>query len=344
MLSVLTALLLFTSASFGQEAAAPTLNLGDRAPVLGSGEWIKGDPVEAFESGRVYVIHTWATWSAPSTEAVAYLTELQRKYEEQGLVVIGQNLWETDAAAVRPLVEEMDDEVGFRVVLDEPSGREGHMARNWMAAAGRKSIPCAFVVDQQGRIAWIGHPMKLEPVLKKVLAGSFDPKAEAEKDKQIRALEQRLNTARRNDDTDEALRIADEIVRIRPELAMLKFEMLRDEERWDEAYAFAEATIPAIDDAAALNELAWRIVDPEDPYPSQNLDVALKAASRANELTDGRDPMILDTFARACWLNGEKAKALELQQKAVENNTYPQFEEDMADRLRQYRSGQQERQ
>ena len=54
--------------------------------------------------------------------------------------------------------------------------------------------------------------------------------------------------------------------------------------------------------------------------------------------------MILDTFARVCWLNGEKAKAAELQQRAVQNNTYSQFEEDMADRLRQYRNGQQERQ
>lgn len=350
-IALVTALLMITSMAHAQEApqaAQPTLKIGDKAPPLGEGEWIKGEPIDEFESGKVYVIENWATWCAPCIDAIPHVTALQKKYTDQGLVVIGQNMWEDDPSAVKPFVEKMGDKMDYRVVMDEPSGQQGYMAKTWMAAAGRNGIPCAFIVDQQGTIAWIGHPMAMEPVLKRVLAGDFDPRAEVEKEKQIKELQKQLNAAMREDDTDEALRIFDEMARVRPEMAgqlgLTKFQMLREEDRWDEAYATADKAIPAVEDAQALNELAWRIVDPEDPYPQQNLEVAMKAAARANELTKGEDAMILDTYARVCWLKGDKAKALELQQKAVNKNDNPDFAEEMADRLHEYKQAEQNRQ
>ena len=59
------------------------------------------------------------------------------------------------------------------------------MATTWMAAAGRDSIPTAFIVNQQGRIAWIGHPMEMtEKLWDDILAGHYDvAKAAADYDK-----------------------------------------------------------------------------------------------------------------------------------------------------------------
>jgi len=347
LLTMLAAILLLASGAYAQDAATePKLKVGDKAPPLGTGEWVKGDPVDEFESGKVYVIENWATWCGPCIAAIPHVTEIQHKYKDQGLIVIGQNMWESDPSAVEPFVEKMGDKMDYRVVMDEPSGQEGYMAKNWMAAAGRNGIPCAFIVDQKGTIAWIGHPMQMEPVIKKVLAGDYDAKAEAEKEKQFNELGQKLTQAMRDDNKDEALKIADEMSKLRPEmagqLAMMRFEMLKEEDRWDEAYAAAEKAIPTIEDAQALNTLAWRIVDPEDPYPQQNLEVAKKAADRANELTNGEDAMILDTVARVYWLRGDKKKALEFQQKAVDLNDDPQFDKEMADRLKEYKEGQAE--
>src|SRR5687767_8682204 len=277
LLTMLAAILLLASGAYAQDAAEePKLKVGDKAPPLGTGEWVKGDPVDEFESGKVYVIENWATWCGPCIAAIPHVTEIQHKYKDQGLIVIGQNMWESDPSAVEPFVEKMGDKMDYRVVMDEPSGQEGYMAKNWMAAAGRNGIPCAFIVDQRGAIAWIGHPMAMEPVLKKVLAGDYDPIAEAEKDKRIKELQKELNAAMSDDDTDEAIRVIDEMSKVRPEragqLAMTKFNLLTNEDRWDEAYAAADKAIPAIEDAQILNELAWRIVDPEDPYPQQNLE------------------------------------------------------------------------
>ena len=49
-----------------------------------------------------------------------------------------------------------------------------------MKASGQNGIPCCFVVDQHGRIAYIGHPLFLDFVLPKVVDGTLDQKAAAD--------------------------------------------------------------------------------------------------------------------------------------------------------------------
>ena len=69
----------------------------------------------------------------------------------------------------------MGDQMTYRVALDDKSQEtNGIMAVNWMKAADQNGIPTAFVVNKQGRIAWIGHPMGLnEQILEEILAGRF---------------------------------------------------------------------------------------------------------------------------------------------------------------------------
>jgi len=84
------------------------------------------------------------------------------------------------------------------------------------------------------------------------------------------------------------------------------------------AYAWAETMVQSDwDDANALNTTAWGIVD-ETPTEYQDLDFALKVATRACELTDNKNPMILDTLARCYWEMGDRYKAVAWQEKAVE--------------------------
>lgn len=62
------------------------------------------------------------------------------------------------------------------------------MAENWMAAYGQRGIPYAFVVDQQGRVAWAGTPNNLDKVLPQIVAGTWDIKEAAEKRKEGQRL------------------------------------------------------------------------------------------------------------------------------------------------------------
>ena len=54
-----------------------------------------------------------------------------------------------------------------------------------MKAANQNGIPCSFVVGKDGTIAYIGHPMYLDEVLPKVVAGKWTPEdaKEFEKDR-----------------------------------------------------------------------------------------------------------------------------------------------------------------
>jgi thiol-disulfide isomerase/thioredoxin len=172
---------LFATRSLAQQKAPVTLKVGDPAPPLVADKWVKGKPVQKLEKGKVYVLEFWATWCGPCIAAIPHVTELQKKYADQGLTVIGMNIWENDVAAVEPFVKKMGDKMDYAVATDVvPQGeRRGKMAQTWMAAAGRNGIPCSFIVDRDGKIAWIGHPMAMDEPLKKVIESGSQARADA---------------------------------------------------------------------------------------------------------------------------------------------------------------------
>ncbi len=153
--------------------AEPTLKVGDPAPKLQTGKWVQGDPVKDFQKGKAYIVEFWATWCGPCRASIPHLNEIYEKYKDKGLVVIGQNCWEHDDAEVAPFVKKMGDKMTYRVALDDKSSNEkGKMAETWMAAAGRKGIPSAFLINTKGVVAWIGHPMELtDDAIQDALAG-----------------------------------------------------------------------------------------------------------------------------------------------------------------------------
>src|SRR5262249_5113827 len=53
--------------------------IGDPAPVLTVAEFIKGDAVDRFEKGKIYVVDFWASWGPPCKESIPRLSELQQK-------------------------------------------------------------------------------------------------------------------------------------------------------------------------------------------------------------------------------------------------------------------------
>ena len=175
-------------------APAVTLKVGDAAPPLTVSQWIKGDPVARFEPGKTYVLDFWATWCVPCRMAMPHLTDLVKQYPD--IVFIGQNISEDDVDGVKPFLNEMGDKIGFRVALDDTrTNPAGAMAAGWMEAAGVETIPLTFIVDQAGKIAWIGHPMELDPVLKQIKAGTFDAQATAARQAKIVAMNEKLKSA-----------------------------------------------------------------------------------------------------------------------------------------------------
>jgi thiol-disulfide isomerase/thioredoxin len=162
-MSAVTAVLALAACVTLATAAEATLKVGDPAPKLQTGKWVQGDAVKSFETGKAYIVEFWATWCGPCRASIPHVNELYSKFKDKGLVVIGQNCWERDESLVEPFVKKMGSQMTYRVALDDKSSAtKGTMAETWMAAAGRKGIPSAFLVDSKGIIAWIGHPMELK--------------------------------------------------------------------------------------------------------------------------------------------------------------------------------------
>lgn len=82
---------------------------------------------------------------------------------------------ENDWSKVEPFVSALKDKPSYPLVSDKigPDGK-GWMHERWFKAAGLNAIPAAMVVDSDSRLAWIGDPSALGPVLDKVLAGKWD--------------------------------------------------------------------------------------------------------------------------------------------------------------------------
>ncbi|WP_306599150.1 TlpA disulfide reductase family protein [Geothrix sp. 21YS21S-2] len=158
---------------------ASQLRTGDPAPALGGVRWIKGAPGEGFKPGQAYVVEFWATWCHPCRLVMPHLSKLAREYKGK-VTFLGISIMEPDkdlkvlAERLDGFVAGMGDQMDYNVGQDTA---DKLIERTWARAAGRSSIPCTFVVDGKGRIAWIGHPAYLEGVLPAVLRGAFDARA-----------------------------------------------------------------------------------------------------------------------------------------------------------------------
>jgi hypothetical protein len=221
------------------------------------------------------------------------------------------------------------------------------MAKTWMAAAGQRGIPAAFIVDGEGKVAWIGHPMQMDKPLAEIVAGTWDIKAAAEAqavERKAGEQTERLNAAIAAKDYDGVLALVDPMIAAEPkreaDLGPLKFMTLLRKKSYDEAYAYGGKLVDGAlkDSPQGLNMLAWTIVDPDAKgLEKRDLALALRAATRANELTANKSPEVLDTLAKVQFDGGDVAKAIETQGRAVELAKGTPLEEDLKKRLEEYK-------
>ncbi len=167
MKTILRALMLTAAASFSLETFAA--KIGDPAAPLQIKEWVKGSAVDVKDGKGVYVVEFWATWCGPCKTTIPHLTEMQKKFKSKGVTFIGVS--DEEPSKVKPFVTKMGDKMDYVVACDKGS----KTSEGYMEAYGQGGIPTAFVVNKEGKVVWVGHPMDgLEQTIQKVIDGKFD--------------------------------------------------------------------------------------------------------------------------------------------------------------------------
>jgi len=94
--------------------------------------------------GKVLVLDFYATWCVPCRDSVPHLISMQKKYEDQGLVVIGLNV---GGPGDDEQVPEFAKELGIQYTLAKP---DEDLVTFLMGDSD--GIPQTFVFDRQGQL------------------------------------------------------------------------------------------------------------------------------------------------------------------------------------------------
>jgi len=93
-------------------------------------------------AGKVLVVDFWATWCPPCRAEIPGFVALQKKYEKEGLVIVGISLDQGGPDVVKKFIAQ--NNIGYQIVLADDGVAD--------AFGGIEGIPTTFVIDRAGKI------------------------------------------------------------------------------------------------------------------------------------------------------------------------------------------------
>lgn len=338
--------MLGAATAFGADGdVALSLLPGDSAPAISIEHWIKGDRVGALGDGKVTVVEFWATWCGPCRAGMPHISELQEKYKDQKVTIVGVSDEPLEKVAEFLAKPEWAEKTRYTLATDPDKSTH----KSYMQAAYQRGIPTAFIVGKTGMVEWIGHPMTMDEPLAKIVKDDWDVQAfRSEFETRMRpiiemeAINASIRKATEAKDWNAALAGYDRLIEREPKTADFrraeKFEfMLTQIGDAPRAYAYGRELMTSFTDPALFNQLAWLVVD-DEAVKVRDLAFAMDAATKGNDLARGEDAAILDTLARVHWEKGEKAKAIEIQKQAVAKAPAGPMADSIKETLKKYES------
>jgi thiol-disulfide isomerase/thioredoxin len=103
-------------------------------------QWISKFDLAQYKNKVVY-LDFWASWCGPCRKSFPWLNDIQAKYKNQGLVVIGVNL-DTELDQAKKFLKDVP--ANFRVYSDP----DGKLAEKYKLVG----MPSSFVIDGKGKV------------------------------------------------------------------------------------------------------------------------------------------------------------------------------------------------
>jgi len=122
--------------------APAALKVGDAFPDLASFK-LEGKLPDTLK-GKIVIVDFWASWCGPCKESFPAMNDLQKKYGDQGLVIIAVNEDE-EQSDMRDFLKA--NAAAFAVVRDAK--------QKLVAVAGIQTMPSSFVLDDTGKVRFV---------------------------------------------------------------------------------------------------------------------------------------------------------------------------------------------
>ncbi len=174
-------------------AQAETLTIGSPAPSIDVEHWFHGcEPITDFEEGKVYIVEFWATWCGPCVASMPHLAEIQQRFPDEVVVI---SISSEEPEKVEEFLDRKKGDTTYREITSAyrlATDPDRSVNDDYMRAAGQNGIPTAFLVGKTGQIEWIGHPMRMDEPVAKVIAGQWDRDAFAAELEEERLVRSRI--------------------------------------------------------------------------------------------------------------------------------------------------------
>ncbi|MET0244232.1 MAG: TlpA disulfide reductase family protein [Flavitalea sp.] len=319
-----------------------TLFIGDAAPQFSASTWLKGKPIKGYQRGHVYVLEFWATWCAPCRAAMPHLSKLAKEFRREA-TFIGVDVLESSnitEVEIKRFVDSMGSKLDYSVVMD----RNNSIHTAFIHAAGQQAfgIPRTMVIDNYGKLAWMGDASELEKVLPYIIDRQWDLKKELQRNAwnhYIDSLDSEVQSGltkftkgsmNKNDQPDSALAFVESAIAQTPALryrintaygkfsALLKVDQKKALEYGYELFNYTdsirnpgyEAVIEAMEDTQTMkinNPTLYKLA-------------AVCYEKKINRLPYPEVqliPKMYSSLAYYYWKSGEPEKAINNQKKAV---------------------------
>jgi hypothetical protein len=224
--------------------------------------------------------------------------------------------------------------------------------RRWLDATGHRDRHVTFVVDGRGDLAWVGYESDaFDDAVDQIVAGKFDSRrfgkelrTRYDADRLAEPLIWKLANSAGQRNWNRVVELSDELMGLHETYrghAVTKYHALIMAGETSKASVWTRTMIKKHiwDDPDALGRLAWLLADKDSELgdKQRDLDLALKVAERADELTQHERAWVIQSLAQTHYARGDALRASELQEQAWTLEKNETAKQDALTRLKRFR-------